>query len=176
MKFQKTPIPGVLLVEPERHVDGRGHFARVWCRDEFGAQGLDASVAQINTGFSHRAGTLRGMHYQAAPHAENKFVRCTRGALYDVALDLRRESPTFKAWFGVELRADDGRMLWIPEGCAHGYQTLADDTELTYLTSTAYEPTSARGVRHDDPAFDIRWPHEVRVISDADREWPAFEG
>jgi dTDP-4-dehydrorhamnose 3,5-epimerase len=131
-------------------------------------------VSQINTAFSRRAGTLRGMHYQLAPHAENKFVRCTRGALYDVALDLRPESPTFKAWFGVELTAEDGRMLWIPEGCAHGYQTLSDATELLYLTSRAYEPAQARGVRYDDPAFGVAWPLEVRVISDADRGWPDF--
>jgi dTDP-4-dehydrorhamnose 3,5-epimerase len=174
MKFQETPIPGVLVVEPERHHDERGHFARIWCRDEFRDRGLDAGVSQINTGFNRRAGTLRGMHYQLAPHAENKFVRCTRGALYDVALDLRPESPTFKAWFGVELTAEDGRMLWIPEGCAHGYQTLSDATELLYLTSRAYEPAQARGVRYDDPAFRITWPLEVRVISDADRGWPNF--
>lgn len=174
MKFQETPIPGVLVVEPERHQDERGHFARIWCRDEFRDRGLDAGVSQINTAFSRRAGTLRGMHYQLAPHAENKFVRCTRGALYDVALDLRPESPTFKAWFGVELTAEDGRMLWIPEGCAHGYQTLSDATELLYLTSRAYEPEQARGVRYDDPAFGITWPLEVRVISDADRGWPDF--
>ncbi len=176
MKFQKTPISGVLLVESERRVDTRGHFARLWCREEFEAQGLDATVAQINVGFSHRAGTLRGMHYQAVPHAECKTVRCTRGALFDVALDLRPESPTFKRWFGVELHAEGNQMLWIPEGCAHGYQTLADDTEMTYLTSAPYAPRSARGVRYDDPAFGIEWPLEVETISDADRDWPTFTG
>lgn len=175
MKFQTTDISGVLVVEPERHRDERGYFARTWCRDKLAAQGLDPTVAQMNTGFSHRAGTVRGMHFQRDPHAEIKFLRCTRGALYDVALDLRTDSPTFRRWVGVEMTAENGTMLWIPEGCAHGYQTLADDSELLYLTSKPYAPDSATGVRYDDAAFGIAWPLEVSVISDADRNWPDFD-
>jgi dTDP-4-dehydrorhamnose 3,5-epimerase len=174
MKFQTTDIPGVLVVEPERYRDERGYFARTWCRDEIAAQGMDPTVAQMNTGFSHRAGTLRGMHFQRDSHAEIKFVRCTRGALYDVALDLRPDSPTYRRWFGVELTAENGTMLWIPEGCAHGYQTLVDDSELLYLTSKSYAPDRAAGARYDDPAFGIDWPLEVSVISNADRAWPDF--
>lgn len=175
MEFRETAIPGVLVIEPERHSDHRGHFARVWCREEIEAQGLDASVAQMNTGFSARAGTLRGMHLQRAPAAEIKNVRCTRGAVFDVALDLRPDSPTFKRWFGLEITPENGLMLWIPDGCAHGYQTLVDDSELFYVTSKPYAPTLATGVRFDDPAFDIEWPMEVRVISEADRSWPDFQ-
>lgn len=175
MKFQKTDIPGVLVVEVEKHRDERGFFARVWCRDELESRSLDATVAQMNIGFSHTAGTVRGMHFQRSPHTERKFVRCTRGAVYDVALDLRSDSPTFRQWYGVELSADAGSGLWIPEGCAHGYQTLTDDSEILYMTSSPYAPDHATGVRHDDPAFAIRWPLPVSVVSDADQAWPDID-
>lgn len=176
MKFQKTPIDGVLVLGLEKRQDERGYFARTWCRDELARQGLDATVAQMNTAHNPRAGTLRGMHLQRPPHAEIKVVRCTRGTVFDVALDLRPGSPTFLQWYGVELSADEGSMLWIPEGCAHGYQTLEDHTDLFYLTSRAYAPEHATGVRHDDPAFGIDWPRPVSVISDADRAWGDFRG
>ncbi|MDT8340405.1 MAG: dTDP-4-dehydrorhamnose 3,5-epimerase family protein [Longimicrobiales bacterium] len=174
MRFTPTRLAGVFVVDLDRRVDDRGYFARTWCREEIEAQGLDPTVAQINTGFSHLAGTVRGMHFQAPPDAEIKFVRCTRGRVFDVALDLRPDSSTFRQWVGVELGADDGRMLWIPEGCAHGYQTLEPGSELLYTTSRAYAPASAGGVRWDDPAFGIRWPLPVTSISEADATWPDF--
>lgn len=172
MRFEGTRIPGVHIVRIEPHEDERGHFARTWCEREIRAAGLDSRVAQINTGFSHTRGTLRGMHFQRPPDEEIKFVRCTRGRVYDVALDLRPGSGTYGEWLGVELSADNGRMLWIPEGCAHGYQTLEDRSELLYTTSAFYAPESASGVRYDDPAFGIEWPIDVTVVSEADRSWP----
>ncbi|HSG47747.1 MAG TPA: dTDP-4-dehydrorhamnose 3,5-epimerase [Longimicrobiales bacterium] len=174
MRFTATRVAGVFVVDLEKRVDDRGYFARTWCREEIEAQGLDATVVQINTGFSHLAGTVRGMHLQAPPDAEIKFVRCTRGRVFDVALDLRPDSRTYCQWVGVELGADDGRMLWIPEGCAHGYQTLEPGSELLYTTSVPYAPASARGVRWDDPAFGIQWPLPVTSISEADATWPDF--
>jgi dTDP-4-dehydrorhamnose 3,5-epimerase len=175
VKFAPGRVSGCFVVELEKRGDDRGWFARTWCERELAAQGLESRISQVNVGVSRRAGTLRGMHYQLAPHAEVKLVRCSRGALYDVALDLRPDSPTFRQWEGYELTGDNGRMLYIPEGCAHGYQTLADDTELMYFTSKPYAPDAARGVRHDDPAFSIRWPMTVESISDADAAWPDFK-
>lgn len=172
MRFEETRIPGVHLVHLEPRADERGHFARVWCVREIREAGLDPRVVQINTGFSRRMGTVRGMHFQRSPHEEIKVVRCTRGRIFDVALDLRPDSRTYGEWFGVELSPDNGRMLWVPEGCAHGYQTLDDGSELLYTTSEFYAPENAFGVRHDDPAFGIEWPLEVAVISEADRSWP----
>ena len=175
MEFHETGIRGVLIVEYTKRSDDRGFFARTWCRREFEDHGLDPTIAQINTGFSIRRGTVRGMHFQKAPSAETKFVRCTRGRVFDVALDLRPHSPTFKRWVGVELAEDNGRMLLVPEGCAHGYQTLEDSSELQYSTSRFYDLDRAMGVRYDDPAFGIEWPLEARSVSEADRNWPVFE-
>jgi dTDP-4-dehydrorhamnose 3,5-epimerase len=160
-----------MLVEVDRISDDRGFFARVWCQDEFAEQGLKVDWVQANVGRSVRAGTLRGMHYQRDPHAEVKLVRCTRGAVYDVALDLRPSSPSYLEWVGATLSADDHSMLYIPEGCAHGYQTLADDSEIVYFTSARYARDAATGARYDDPAFGIEWPRAVEVISEQDAGW-----
>jgi dTDP-4-dehydrorhamnose 3,5-epimerase len=173
--FRETPVSGAFVIEPERRVDERGYFARVFCERELAERGLESSVRQINTGFSPRAGTLRGMHFQLEPHAEVKIVRCVRGAAFDVVLDLRRDSPTFARWYGIELTADNGTQLYLPRGTAHGYLTLKDDTELIYSTSSPYAAQAARGVRYDDPAFGIQWPAGIRVISAADSSWPLFD-
>lgn len=175
MEFRKTNLKDACLVTIKRIEDNRGYFARAWCRDEFLQHGLNPDILQLNVGFSHQSGTLRGMHYQLPPHAEAKFVRCTRGAIYDVIIDLREGSPTAGQWYGAELSADNGLMLYVPEGFAHGYQTLLDDTEMYYTTTALYAPTAARGVRFDDPAFGITWPLPVSMISTADRDWPAFQ-
>lgn len=175
MKFSPTSIAGVIVVDLEPRRDERGFFARQWCAEELARAGLDNRIAQINTARSTVAGTLRGMHFQAAPHAEAKLVRVTRGAVYDVALDLRPESATFCRWFGIELDAESGRMLYIPEGCAHGYLTLMADTDLAYQASVPYAPASAGGVRHDDPAFGIVWPRSIEVISKQDAGWQVFD-
>jgi dTDP-4-dehydrorhamnose 3,5-epimerase len=174
MIFTETKIPGVFVIELERRSDERGFFARQWCAEECARAGLNPAVTQINVARSTATGTLRGVHYQKAPHAEVKLVRCTRGSVFDVAVDLRPESPTFCQWFGVELDADSGRMLYIPEGCGHGYLTLTPDTDLVYQASVPYAPNSATGVRHDDPAFNISWPEAVKVISSQDQNWPPF--
>lgn len=172
MKFFETPLSGVYLIELEKIRDDRGYFARSWCKEEFEANGLNPNMLQMNVGFSYRRGTLRGMHFQAAPYAEVKLVRCDRGALYDVIVDLRPDSATYCQWFGMELTGEGGTMVYAPEGCAHGYQTLTDSTQLSYMTTQVYQRDYARGVRYDDPAFNIRWPLEVAVISEADRKWP----
>jgi dTDP-4-dehydrorhamnose 3,5-epimerase len=176
MIIAKTAIPGVCVLELEPRRDERGYFARQWCAEEFTRAGLNPAVSQINLARSTATGTLRGVHYQITPHAEVKFVRCTRGAVYDVAVDLRADSPTFRRWFGIELDAESGRMLYIPEGCGHGFLTLMPETDLVYQASVPYAPGSARGVRHDDPAFAIEWPAPIRVISQQDRGWPDFLG
>jgi dTDP-4-dehydrorhamnose 3,5-epimerase len=147
---------------------------RAWCAREFAAQGIDFVPLQSNLALSPLKGTLRGLHYQVAPSPEAKLVRCTRGALFDLVLDLRRGSPTFLRWYGATLSADNGRMLYVPEGCAHGCQSLEDNTEILYMASAYYAPSEARGVRHDDPAFAISWPLEVTSISDQDRNWPLW--
>jgi dTDP-4-dehydrorhamnose 3,5-epimerase len=175
MKLENTAVEGAFVIRPERRVDERGHFARLYCERELVEHRLVANVSQINTGHSPLAGTLRGMHYQSAPHAEVKIARCVRGAAFDVVVDLRPGSPTFKRWFGIELSADNGLMLYAPEGTAHGYLTLAADTELMYLTSKPYAPDAVRGVRFDDPALRIDWPAPVRLVSQADRSWPSIE-
>jgi dTDP-4-dehydrorhamnose 3,5-epimerase len=174
MLFNQTEIDGAYLIEPERRVDERGFFARVFCETELAERGLAVSISQANTGFSPRAGTLRGLHFQLAPHAEVKIARCLRGSVFGVAVDLRPDSPTYKRWTGHLLSAENGKLLYVPEGCAHGYLTLAPDTELMYFTSKPYAPTGARGIRHNDPAFAIAWPAAVEVISEADSSWPAF--
>lgn len=175
MRFVETGIAGVVRVELEPFEDERGSFARIWCEEELAAHGLTAGLAQASVSRNTKAGTLRGMHFQHAPHEEAKLVRCTRGAIFDVALDLRRGSPTFLRWYGARLTAEDGAALFVPEGCAHGFQTLVDDTEVLYLISARYEPAAATGVRWDDPAFGIEWPDAaVRTLSARDRGWPDF--
>jgi dTDP-4-dehydrorhamnose 3,5-epimerase len=174
MKFTELQLPGAFLVDLEPIEDERGFFARSFCRQEFAARGLNAAVAQCSLSFNWQRGTLRGLHYQAPPHAEAKMVRCTRGALYDVVVDVRRDSPTYCRWSAVELSAENHRMLYIPEGLAHGFQTLQEDTELFYQMSEFYVPGSARGLRWDDPAFTIEWPLPITAISDRDRSYRPF--
>lgn len=160
----------------EPHRDERGHFARTWCRQEFEAHGLKASLAQCSTSFNLKRGTLRGLHYQAEPYAEAKLVRCTRGALYDLIVDLRPDSESFKEWFSVELTESNRMMLYVPEGFAHGFQTLEDETEVFYQISESYHPEYARGVRWNDPAFGFRWPIEEGLMSERDRNFQDFAG
>ena len=176
MKFTETKLRGAFIITPDLIKDERGFFARTFCRREFEEHGLNSNLVQCNISFNAAMGTLRGMHYQAAPHEEAKLVRCTRGAIYDVIIDLREGSPTVREWFGIELTPDSGLMLYAPEGFAHGYQSLQDDTEMYYMTSAPYAPAAARGVLYDDPAFGVRWPLPVSVISEADRDWPDFKG
>jgi dTDP-4-dehydrorhamnose 3,5-epimerase len=172
MTFKETELKGAFVVGVKKIEDNRGFFARGWCRKELEAAGLNSNLAQINLAASRKKGTLRGMHFQRAPYEEAKLIRCTRGAIFDVIIDLRQGSPTFARWFGINLSADNLLMLYAPEGFAHGYQTLTDDAEIYYTTSAFYEASAARGVRYDDPAFNIEWPLPVSVISDADRNWP----
>ena len=172
--FTKTTLPGAYLIEPERLEDARGFFARTWCQQEFAAQGLNSHLVQCNLSYNHRRGTLRGMHLQIAPHPEAKVVRCTRGALYDVIIDLRPHSPTFTQWIAATLTADNRHMLYVPAGCAHGFQTLVDETEVFYQMSACYHPDSARGVRWDDPTFGVAWPIPNPVMSERDRTYPDF--
>lgn len=174
MIFEELAVRGAFALRPERRTDDRGYFARLWCQRELAERGLVNHIEQINTGVSPRAGTLRGMHYQLPPHAEVKVARCTRGAAFDVVVDLRRHSPTYRRWAGVTLTPEEGTLVYVPEGCAHGYLTLADDTELIYLTSAPYAPGAARGVRFDDPAFAIEWPAAAGIVSQPDRSWPDF--
>jgi dTDP-4-dehydrorhamnose 3,5-epimerase len=174
MIFTHTAIAGAYIIDPERLEDERGFFARVWCRREFKAQGLNPGLVQCSISFNRKRGTLRGMHYQAPPHAEAKLVRSTSGAIFDVIVDLRPESKTFRQWFSVELSADNRRMLYIPEGMAHGFLTLRDDTEVFYQMSEYYAAEFTRGVRWNDPAFGIRWPANVAVMSERDRNYPDF--
>ncbi len=174
MIFKATKLPGVFVIELKRRSDERGFFARQWCAEEVARAGLNPALTQMNIARSTARGTLRGVHYQRAPHGEIKLVRCTRGAVFDVAVDLRADSPTFRQWVGVELDAESGRALYIPERCGHGYLTLMPDTDLAYQASVAYVPASATGVRYDDPAFGIEWPAPIKIISAQDRSWPFF--
>lgn len=174
MKFLPTDLAGAYLVELEPIRDDRGYFARTWCRRELARHGLDEQLAQCSLSHNARRGTVRGMHFQRAPHEETKLVRCCRGAIYDVIVDVRPQSPTRGRWQGFELTADNDRMLYIPPGVAHGFQTLADDADVFYMISNWFEPSSAAGVRWDDPAFGIRWPLPVSVISDKDRSYPDY--
>jgi dTDP-4-dehydrorhamnose 3,5-epimerase len=175
MIFAETRVRGAYEIDLERREDERGFFARTWCLNEFKSLGLTARIVQVNVSHNKHRGTLRGMHYQAAPREEAKVVSCTQGAVFDVVLDLRPDSPTYLAWAAAELSATNHRALYVPEGCAHGFQTLADDTQLLYLMSEFFQTEQGRGVRHDDPAFGIEWPLAVSRISDADRHWPAFQ-
>ena len=172
MIFKETKLQGAYIIEPELLEDERGFFARTWSREEFAARGLDANLVQCNSSFNKQRGTLRGMHYQTAPHEEVKLARCTAGAIYDVIVDLREDSPTRSQWIAMELSAANRLMVYIPKGFAHGFQTLADETEVFYQVSEYYHPESARGVRWDDPAFGIDWPLEISVISERDRSHP----
>lgn len=174
MQFVQTRLPGVFEILPDVHSDHRGFFARTWCQKEFEAHGLNPRLVQCSISFNERKGTLRGMHFQAAPHAEAKLVRCTQGAIYDVVLDLRTGSPTYKEWVGAYLTAHNHNALYVPEGCAHGFVTLEDQTEVFYQMSEFYEPDAARGLRWNDPAFGINWPLEAEVISERDAAYPAF--
>jgi dTDP-4-dehydrorhamnose 3,5-epimerase len=174
MTFEETELKGAFVVGLKKIEDNRGFFARGWCQKEFADAGLNPNLVQINLAVSLKAGTLRGMHFQAAPHAEAKLVRCTRGQIFDVMVDLRPESPSHRKWFGLELSAENHKMLYVPEGFAHGYQTLTDDAEMWYQTSQFFASKAAGGVRYDDPAFGIAWPLPVSVISDADRNWPDY--
>lgn len=175
MVFVETTLPGVFVVECDVFTDERGAFVRAWMPDEFQRRGLDTRIAQCSIAVNKKRGTIRGLHYQAAPLEEVKNVRAIRGTVFDVAVDLRPDSPTFRQWVGVELSADNRRMLYIPQGLAHGYQTLTDDAELFYLVSTPYSAAHQRGVRWNDPAFGIAWPLGApTVINDRDREYPDF--
>jgi dTDP-4-dehydrorhamnose 3,5-epimerase len=174
MRFLETRISGVFEVHLEPKYDERGFFARAWCQREFESHGLNARLVQCDVSVSTRKGTLRGLHYQAAPFAETKLVRCTGGGVYDVVVDLRPQSRTFKSWTSVVLTAENRIALYVPEGCAHGFLTLEDQCEVFYQMSEFYNPGSARGVRWDDPAFQIDWPGKVEVISERDRTYPNF--
>ena len=175
MTFHETPLVGAFVIEPAPHVDDRGRFMRAWCAREFADHGVCFTPVQANMGFSARRGTVRGMHFQVAPALEAKLVRCTKGAVFDVLIDMRPESATYWQWFGVELTAENGRMLYVPEQCAHGCQSLEDESEIYYLASQYYSPAAVRGVRFDDPAFNIRWPLPPTAVSPQDRSWPLVE-
>jgi dTDP-4-dehydrorhamnose 3,5-epimerase len=172
MIFKETKLRGAYIIEPELLEDERGFFARTWSQEEFAARGLNSKLVQSNSSFNKQRGTLRGMHFQIPPHEEAKLVRCTAGAIYDVIIDLRENSPTRLRWAGVELSARNRLMVYVPEGFAHGFQTLEDNTEVFYQVSAYYHHESARGVRWDDPAFGINWPLEISVISERDRSHP----
>jgi dTDP-4-dehydrorhamnose 3,5-epimerase len=177
MRFQKTPLAGAWLIELDLLGDERGWFARTFDAAEFAERGMNPAVVQCNVSFNARRGTVRGMHYQAEPHGESKLVRCVRGAIYDVAVDLRRESPTFRRWHAVELSGENRLAFYIPARLAHGFQTLTDDAEVIYQMGSAYVPESALGVRFDDPAFGIEWPAAdgARIVSERDRSFADFE-
>lgn len=176
MIFTETKLRGAYLLDLEKREDSRGFFARAWDQKEFEDHGLNPTVVQCNLSFNKKGGTTRGMHYQAAPYEEAKLVRCTRGSIFDAIVDLRPDSVTFMQWVGFELTSENRRMLYVPEGFAHGYQTLEDDTETFYQVSEWYKPEAERGIRWDDPAMGIAWPDtESREISDNDMSWPAFE-
>ena len=172
MHFIETDVAGARVIDPDPRADERGRFMRAWCAREFSEHGIEFVPVQANMGFSKRNGTVRGMHFQDEPALEAKLVRCTRGAMFDVVLDLRPDSPSYGKWYGTELSAENGRMLYVPEHCAHGYQTLEENTEMYYMTSAFYTPGAVRGVRFDDPAFGIQWPLAATVVSEQDRNWP----
>ena len=174
MKFVPTPLGGAYVIELEPSFDERGFFARSWSAEEFKDRGLAARMAQCSISFNTRKGTLRGMHYQSEPHAEAKVVRCSAGAMYDVLVDLRRGSPTYCRWFGVELSADNRKLLYVPEGIGHGFQTLTDNTEIFYQISQDYRSDASRGVRWSDPAFAIDWPIANPILSERDRSFPDY--
>ena len=175
MKFTSTPFPGLYTVELERNGDPRGFFARAFDAQKFKELGLRNHFVQTNVSYSQKKGTLRGLHYQTPPYTEAKLIRCTKGALYDVVVDLRPDSPTYKQWFGIELTEDNQKQLYVPEGFAHGFITLKEDTEAFYMVSEYYHPEAERGVHYNDPQFRIKWPIPVEVVSDKDKTWPDFQ-
>ena len=172
MDFHDCAVLGARLIEPAIRGDARGRFMRAWCQREFSEHGIEFTPLQANMGLSVRRGTIRGLHYQAEPALEAKLVRCTRGAVFDVVVDLRPTSPTYRVWYGSTLSADNARMVFVPEGCAHGCQAVEDMSEIHYLTSAFYSPNNVRGLRYDDPAIGIAWPLEVSEVSEQDRNWP----
>lgn len=175
MIFKETKLKGAYILELEKHGDERGFFARAWCQKEFEEHGLPTEMVQGNISRSRHAGTLRGMHYQRAPYGEDKLIQCTKGAIYDVIVDMRSDSPTYLDWLGVELTAENYKMLFVPKGFAHGYLTLEDGSEAFYLVSQFYAPGYEEGVRYDDPAIGIEWPREVEIVSEKDQSWPYLE-
>jgi dTDP-4-dehydrorhamnose 3,5-epimerase len=175
MKFTETRIPGVFVIELEKREDSRGYFARAWCEREFEAHGLPKFV-QSNMSMCKQKGTIRGFHYQVAPHGEAKYMRCIRGAIFDVVVDIRPDSPSFKKWFGIELTAENRKAIFVPEGLPHAYQALTDDTEVIYSASCFYAPGAERGIRWDDSAFNIEWPIREAIVSDKDAKWADFKG
>jgi dTDP-4-dehydrorhamnose 3,5-epimerase len=174
LKFEATPLPGAFLVEIERLEDERGFFARTWCRDEFRARGIQVDMVQASVSHNRKAGTLRGLHYALPPSTEAKLVRCARGRVHDVLLDLRRDSPSYRRHMGVTLDAERRNAVYIPHGLAHGFQTLVDDCDVLYMMTDFYRPELAAGVRFDDPAFGIEWPLEVTCIAERDRTYPLY--
>jgi len=174
MIFKETKLKGTYIIEIEKLEDERGFFARAWCKKEFENHNLISRLVQANVSFNKKMGTLRGMHYQLAPYKETKLVRCTRGAIYDVIIDLRPDSSTYGQWMGVELTSENYKMLYVPEDFAHGFQTLEDNTETTYQVSQFYAPGSERGIRYNDPGFGIKWPRNVQVISEKDKNCPDY--
>lgn len=175
MRFDETKLPGVFEISLEPMNDERGFFARSWCRHEFERHGLNPAIAQCNISFNEKKGTLRGVHFQGEPHPEDKIVRCTQGSIYDVVVDLRPDSATYKKWIGVLLSAANRRMVYVPKGCGHGLLTLEDRTEVYYQMSEFYYPELSRGIRWNDPAFQIKWPDQPSVMSERDRSYPDFE-
>lgn len=175
MIFTKTKLEGAYIIDINKIEDDRGFFGRSWCQKEMEEHDLNGNVVQSNTSFNKEKGTLRGMHYQKHPFEETKLVRCTKGAVYDVIVDLRPDSPTFKKWIGVELSEDNHRMLYVPEKFAHGFLTLKDNTEVTYLVTQFYTPNSEGGLRWDDPEFEIEWPAEIRIVSERDGKHKNFD-
>ncbi len=176
MRFIPIPIVGAFVIEPELVADERGFFARTFCRDEFLAQGLNSNLVQCSVSFNRKKGTVRGMHYQTKPHEETKVVRCTQGGVYDVLADIRRDSPSFGRWCGISLTAENRRAVYIPEGVAHGFQTLCDDTEVFYQMSEFYKPELSTGFCWNDPVFDIVWPEPISLISARDMAYPKLTG
>lgn len=174
MLFQETAITDAYIINVKRLEDSRGYFAILWSQHAFEERGLDGHFIQANLSFNRYKGTLRGMHFQQPPYAQTKLIRCLRGAVYDVVIDIRPDSPTYRQWVGVELTAESQQAFYVPRGLAHGFQTLADDTEIVYHVAQAYAPQAESGIRYDDPAFDINWPLPVSEISEKDRRWPAF--
>lgn len=175
MKFTETKLNGAYIVELEPRTDERGFFARTWCAKEFGKVGLNTKLVQQNMSLTLKRGTLRGMHFQTSPHQETKVVRCTKGKIFDVIIDLRKNSPTYTQWFGIELSADNYKMLYIPKDFAHGFLTLEDNTEVTYLVTEFYTPSADSGVRYNDPAFNIKWPIPVEFVSAKDKQFPDYK-
>ena len=175
MIFRETSIPGAYVIEPERNVDERGSFARVWCARDFERQGLNPKLVQSSISTNKLKGTLRGIHYSVPPHAEDKLVRCVRGAIYDVLVDLRPESPAFCTWFALELTADTGAAMYAPLGVGHGFQTMEDGSDVLYQMSEFYDPACARGARWNDRAFGIQWPEAHPILSERDRSYPDFD-